>query len=274
MEDITAPFAVDEVAKPVELLVKAKVSVAAKTDMGRVRENNEDKFEFYLTENSSLLASRGLIFVMCDGMGGHAAGQIASELASKTFIEVYLGHPASDVTAAMRSAVLAANRFVYDVSRTVPDRQGMGTTLSAMAVIQDRGLIGHVGDSRIYRKRGSEISQLTLDHTWVEEVVSKRLMTREEAEVHPYRHVVTRAIGTNPDVEVDVFEVDLQEGDIYLLCSDGLTNHVADDQIGELLALSPAEAAFKLVGHALVGGGSDNCSVLLVRIDELEDVSA
>lgn len=274
MEETTAPFAVAEVAAPVELRVRPKVSIGAKTDLGRVRENNEDKYEFFLSENEAQLASRGHVFIMCDGMGGHAAGQIASELASKTCLEVFLTHPADDPQVAMRSAVSAANRFVNDVARTVPDRKGMGTTLSAMALVQEKAVFGHVGDSRIYRLRQGELTQITTDHTWVEDVVSNGIMSREEAEAHPYRHVLTRAIGTNTQVEIDVWEDTVEANDVYLLCSDGLTNHVKDQQIAELLQLSPSEAALKLVSSALVDGGSDNCTVLIVRVDSLESASA
>src|SRR2546421_10462894 len=119
-EETTAEYEMGQLVAVAELKVKAKVSVACKTDLGRVRENNEDKFEFYIPEDDATLAARGMIFVVCDGMGGHAAGQIASELACKTFIDVYLHHPASEIEVALRSAVVAANRFVTDVSRAVP----------------------------------------------------------------------------------------------------------------------------------------------------------
>lgn len=271
MEEITAPYASTEVASPLPLEFVPKVTFAAKTDLGRVRENNEDKFEFFLPEDDSKLANRGLIFVVCDGMGGHAAGQIASELSCKTFIDVFLHHPATEVEPAMRAGILAANRYVFDVSQAVPDRRGMGTTLSALALVQNKAYIGQVGDSRVYRLREGSLEQLTTDHTWVEEVVSNRIMSREEAENHQYRHVVTRAIGTSRDVEVDVFEHETKEGDIYLLCSDGLTNHIKDLQLAEFMVASPSEAAWQLVTHALLDGGSDNCTVIVVRVDRLEE---
>lgn len=271
MEETTAEYAVQELAPRVALQVRPSVTVAAKTDLGRVRENNEDKFEYFLPSSDDALASRGLIFVVCDGMGGHEAGQIASELACKTFIEVYRNHPAEDPGEAARSAAASANRFVLDVARAVPSRRGMGTTLSALMIVQDRAYVAQVGDSRVYRLRNEELVQLTTDHTWVEETVAMGTMAREEAERHQYKHVLTRAIGTEAEVRTDIFEEGVSVGDVYLLCSDGLTNHVSDDEIERTLAASgPSEASWALVTKALLGGGSDNTTVIVVRVDGLE----
>lgn len=271
MEETTAEFAVQDIAPRVELKIRPKVSIGAKTDLGRVRENNEDKLEFYVPATDDELASRGMIFVVCDGMGGHEAGQIASELACKTFIDVYKNHPSESQEEAARSAVVAANRFVLDVARAVPSRKGMGTTISVLLVVQNKAVVAQVGDSRVYRLRAGTIVQVTTDHTWVEETVALGTLSREEAEAHPYKHVLTRAIGTEQDVKVDVFSDEVEEGDVYLLCSDGLTNHVDNETIGEVLGeLGPAEAAWDLVGKALVGGGSDNTTAIIVHIDGLE----
>lgn len=273
MEEITAEYSTDQIVAPVALEARAWVTVACKTDLGRVRENNEDKFEFYLPEDEATLASRGQIFLVCDGMGGHAAGQIASEIATKTFIDVYLHHPATEAEAAMRAAVVAANRFVNDVGLAVPSRKGMGTTLSGLILLQDRAYTVQVGDSRIYRLRGDELVQLTHDHTWVDEALRRGMITPEEGENHPYKHVLTRAIGTEGEVQPDVESDSLLDGDVYLLCSDGLINHVEDAAIAETLATAaPSEAAWRLVGQALQGGGSDNCTVMVVRIDSVEKI--
>jgi PPM family protein phosphatase len=269
MDEITAEYAVSEVVAATELRVRPRVTVACKTDLGRVRENNEDKFEYFMPEDDASLAARGQLFVVCDGMGGHAAGQIASELAAKTFIDVYLHHPSTEVEAALKGAVAAANRFVLDVSRAVPGRQGMGTTLSGLALVQDRAFVAQVGDSRVYRFRGGELEMLTRDHTWVEDAVAQGV-TREAAEAHPYRHVLTRAVGTEDDVQADVFSYELQVGDVFLLCSDGLLNHVPDSVIGDhLSSYSPSEATWWLVGRALWEGGSENITVLIVRVDDM-----
>lgn len=269
-EETTAEYEIGQLIAPTELKTRLKVTVACKTDLGRVRENNEDKFEYYLPEDDATLAARGLVFLVCDGMGGHAAGQIASELACKTFIDVYLHHPASETDVALRSGVIAANRFVTDVSRAIPARRGMGTTLSGLVLVQDKAFTVQVGDSRIYRLRQGELLQMTTDHTWVEEMVRAGMITYEEAENHPRKHMLTRAIGAEGDVQPDIELHDVQAGDLYLLCSDGLINHTADDVIAQMLAAHPpSEAVWKLVGHALMNGGSDNTTVVVVRVNEI-----
>ncbi len=271
MDEITAEYTSDQLAAPVTLRVRPRVSVACKTDLGRVRENNEDKFEYFLPEDEATLASRGLVFLVCDGMGGHAAGQIASELTAKTFIDVYLNHPSTEAPVAMAGAISAANRFVLDVARAVPSRRGMGTTLSGLILLQDQVYTVQVGDSRIYRLRAGEMAMLTQDHTYIEEAMRMGIPLQEEA-LTKYKHVLTRAVGTEDAINPDIELHDSRAGDLYLLCSDGLLNHVSDDQIAEVMrAHTPSEIAWKLVGMALLGGGSDNTTVMVVRVDELLD---
>lgn len=270
MDEITAEYESETLAAPPELRVVPKVTVACKTDLGRVRENNEDKFEYFLPEDEPTLAAKGLVFVVCDGMGGHEAGQIASEMACKTFITEYLRHPSVEPEGALSAAVRAANRLVLDCARAIPARRGMGTTLSALVLLQDSAWVAHVGDSRIYRLREGFMDRLTRDHTWVEDVVSSGAFTRDEAERHQYRHVLTRAIGTEEDLRADVDRHELSAGDTFLLCTDGLMNHVADLRIHEVLeSEGPSAACWTLVGDALLGGGSDNTTVLIVRVDAL-----
>ncbi len=270
MEDITAEYPAEQLAPPIELHTRIATTVAAKTDLGCVRENNEDKFEFFIPEVDSELAAKGHIYLVCDGMGGHNAGQFASELTCKTFIDVYRNHPSSLVDVAATSATLAANRFVRDVGLAVPSRRNMGTTLTGLLLVQDKGYIVQVGDSRLYRMRNGETAQLTRDHTWVEDVVSQGMMTREEAEQHPYKHVITKAIGPDGDPTPDIIPIDLALDDVFLLCSDGLSNHVKIERIHEVLSQhAPSMACWQLVNDALADGGSDNCTALIVRIDGL-----
>ncbi len=270
MEETTAEFTVEQLVPTVELKFVPKITVAAKTDLGRVRENNEDKFEYYLPEDEPTLAGRGLVFLVCDGMGGHAAGQIASELACRTFIDVYLHHPSADPTTAMVSGIQAANRYVMDMGRAFPTRKGMGTTLSGVILLQDQAYVVQVGDSRVYRMRQGELLMLSHDHTWVDEAIREGVLRPEDAETHPYKHVLTRAIGVEGDVKPDIEAFDLKAGDQFMLCSDGLINHVHDNVIGEILRTkAPSDAAWALVGHALQGGGSDNTTVMVVRVDEI-----
>ena len=270
MDEITAEFTATELVAPIALTALPRVTIGVKTDIGRRRENNEDKFEFVIPEDGSVLASRGQVFLVCDGMGGHAAGQIASELACKTFIDVYYNHPTQDPNVAIYGAVVAANRFILNAGRSNPSRNGMGTTLTGLVLIQDKAFVVQVGDSRCYRLRGSQFDGLTLDHTYIEEMVRSGAMTREHAENHPQKHMLTRAVGVEDVVVPDIFEFDLQEKDTFLLCSDGLLNHVADPSIRLSLDLNPpSNAAWDLVGQALLDGGTDNVTVMVVRVDEL-----
>ncbi|RIK00467.1 MAG: Stp1/IreP family PP2C-type Ser/Thr phosphatase [Armatimonadetes bacterium] len=274
MSEVTPVYGIEATLEWPELQVVPKVTIACKTDLGLVRENNEDKFEYFLPEDSARLAARGLLFVVCDGMGGHEAGQIASELASKRFIEGYMSNASPSAAVALRDAVRSANRIVHDVATAIPSRRGMGTTLSALALVQRSAWVAQVGDSRVYRLREGELEALTTDHTWVQETVDSGAMTQEEAEAHPYRHMLTRAIGTDRNVEPDVFEFDLLPGDVFLLCSDGLTNHVPENVIAERLGLEGvSDACASLIQQALAGGGSDNATALVVRVDSLESIA-
>ncbi len=271
MDEITAEYEVEQLAPTEAPRAVPRATVAAKTDLGRVRENNEDKFEFYVPEDPRTLATKGAVYLVCDGMGGAAAGQIASEVASKTFIDVYANHASESPTLAMTQAVVAANRWVFENAKNNPQRKGMGTTLSALVLRQDEAYTVQVGDSRVYRLRDGVLEQLTHDHTWVDEAVRAGMITAEEGKTHQYRHVITRAVGTEATVVPDVAKHDLKAGDLFLICSDGLLNHVEDDAIADVLkGFAPADACWRLVGQALQGGGSDNTTVMIVRVDALE----
>ncbi|MCG9894159.1 MAG: protein phosphatase 2C domain-containing protein [Fimbriimonadaceae bacterium] len=270
MDEITAEFATEDIASPPVLRVRPRLRVAARTDVGRHRENNEDKYEIFESDTDSDLAAKGSVFVVCDGMGGHNAGQVASELAAKTFVDVYLSHPSESLEDSMGAAAKAANRVVLDASLAISSRQGMGTTLTALVIRQDEACCVHVGDSRLYRLRDDEVEQLTVDQTWMEQVIREGVMTRELAEGHPYRNMLLQAVGTDPDLKPLTLTFAPRAGDRYLLCSDGLTGHVSDAQIGQALAMpSLGRASWRLVSEALADGGSDNCTVLLVAVDDL-----
>lgn len=274
MDDITAPYAVEELAPAMRPTVRLRLSLGGRTDLGRVRENNEDKFEWYWPDEEHALATRGVTLVVCDGMGGHSSGQIASELACKTFLEAYHRHPSSDPQAAMTDAAMAAHRLVTRVGDAVPSRRGMGTTLTALSLCERTAWVCQVGDSRCYRLRAGDLRQLSPEHTWVEEMVASGGMSRQDAESHPYRHMLTRAIGGENEALADVVSAELEPGDVYLLCSDGLTNHVPDARILEVLSNhGPSVAAQMLVNDALADGGSDNTTVLIARVDGIEDLA-
>jgi protein phosphatase len=274
--EITAKINSDEVIKEWEERaerargIKLVTALGAKTDLGRIRENNEDKYEFFMPEDEDTLAIKGAFYAVADGMGGHAAGQIASELALKTAIKAYYSDSSPILEESLRAAFQTSNALIYDAARTISERAGMGTTMTALVLRGEEVFIAHVGDSRCYRLRGGKLEQLTEDHTWVNEQVKRGLMNQEEAELSPFRNVITRSLGNTPSVEVDIISDELKINDVFLLCSDGLTSEVSDDEIRDVLVKSsPSKAAWDLVELALDHGGQDNCTVLIVAIRDI-----
>jgi|YNPNPStandDraft_1061719.scaffolds.fasta_scaffold00029_11 serine/threonine protein phosphatase PrpC len=250
--------------------VRVLTALGAKTDLGCIRENNEDKFEFFIPEDEGRLAVKGSFYAVADGMGGHAAGQIASELALKNTIKFYYSDPSPLLEESLREAIQRANALIFDTARAVPDRSGMGTTMTALVIRGEEAYIAHVGDSRCYRVREDEIKQITEDHSWVNEQVKRGGLSAEEAANSPYRNVITRSLGSSPCVDVDVFREQLLVGDIFLLCSDGLSGEVNDEEMRDVvLRRSPSEAAYELVELALDHGGHDNVTVLIVAVRDI-----
>ncbi|MCC6484216.1 MAG: Stp1/IreP family PP2C-type Ser/Thr phosphatase [Armatimonadetes bacterium] len=250
----------------------ATLLLAARTDLGRVRENNEDKFEFFIPSTTRKLSAKGQLIAVADGMGGHAAGQIASELALKTFIASYFSDNSLSVEDALRSAVKEANSLVHETA-SIPGRSGMGTTLTA-AVIRGRTLfVAQVGDSRLYFFRGGRLEQLTQDHSWVAEQVKLGTLSEAEAEESPFRNVITRSLGNQPEVEPDIYKRDVQEADVALLCSDGLSGVVGQGEMERVLSQNgPAESCQELIRMALDRGGPDNITVLIARIEGFQTI--
>ena len=229
--------------------------VFARTDIGKKRSLNEDSF--YIPAQDECICA------VADGMGGHNAGEVASAMAVEVFsaeMRLY-GTPDGEK---MRVAVDKANIRVYEKSLQDEQCSGMGTTFTALGWNGKKVTIAHVGDSRVYLIRGENIMRLTMDHTLVEEMVMKGLITPREAKYHPKRNYITRALGTADYVEVDITNVDMEKGDIFFLCSDGLSNHVEDGRILQITrdAATPEEALEKLIQEALDAGGSDNITAL------------
>ena len=240
---------------------------AAKTDMGQVRENNEDKFDYYEPEDPAVLAARGSFYAVADGIGGAMAGQIASEMMLKNVIAGYYDNPEGDIETALHTAIHNANERVYGVAQMIPERSGMGTTLVGAVFVEDRIVLAQVGDSRVYLVRDNTITQVTRDHSWVEEQVQAGAMSREDAERSPYRNVITRSIGASPNVQPDFYHERAQIGDVWVLCSDGLTGHVADGEIGQIaIGNAPSEAARQLIELANARGGRDNITVFVIAV--------
>jgi serine/threonine protein phosphatase PrpC len=278
MQEITAEFSAEELggALPDEpLRIVPRVKFVARSEIGHARENNEDKFDFYEPDEEPLLAARGSVYLVCDGMGGHNAGQIASELAAKQFLHAYY-HLGGTAQEAARHAILQAHHYIAEMASKIPSRYGMGTTLTALILKQDEGILAHVGDSRCYRLREGVFEQLSRDHTLVARLVEQGIITPEQAKYHPQRNVIRQAVGvadpTEP-LEPDIETFALQAGDLYLLCSDGLTDMVDDAEIEAILRDEPpTRAAWRLVDRALANGGRDNITVALVRVAALEGV--
>ncbi|MCE5199432.1 Stp1/IreP family PP2C-type Ser/Thr phosphatase [bacterium] len=250
--------------------VQVVTLLGAKTDLGRVRENNEDKFEFYQPDEEDTLALKGSFYAVADGMGGHAAGQIASELALKTAIKAYYADKSPIIEESLRAAIQQANALIFDASRAITERSGMGTTLTALVIRGEEAFIAQVGDSRCYLLRGGKIRQVTEDHSWVQEQVRLGGLTEEEAMMSPFRNVITRSLGNSPNVDVDIFTEQIKPGDQFLLCSDGLSGEVSADEMAQAMRKgSPSQAAQELVELALERGGKDNATLIILAIKDI-----
>ena len=225
----------------------------SRTDVGCTRERNEDS-----------LIVRPPLFVVADGMGGHAAGDVASEVAVNTMSSLAPTIPDVDL---LGRAVESANHTVITEAKKAGN-EGMGTTMTACVVQDDKIAIAHVGDSRAYLLHAGKLQQLTRDHSWVADMVEQGKLTEEEARIHPNRSVITRALGSDPHMQPDLYEVTASEGDRLLLCSDGLTGMVEDGDIQAMLARirDPQRCAAALVNEAKANGGSDNITVIVVDI--------
>ncbi|MFN2227064.1 MAG: Stp1/IreP family PP2C-type Ser/Thr phosphatase [Anaerolineae bacterium] len=240
--------------------------VAAKlTDVGRARDHNEDYVGIYVPPDAQQLARKGIMYAVADGMGGHQAGEVASQGAVELAIGQYYSDTNLDVGASLVRAFRAANRLIHEQSQADPDRSGMGTTLVAAVVLGRKVYVASVGDSRAYLINGGGIRQITEDHSWVVEQVRMGLLTPEDARHHPQRNVVTRALGSRPTVEVDLFEGEIGEGDYLLLCTDGVTGHLEDHELAVLVQSHPPEEAVRqIVAQANERGGKDNMGLIIV----------
>ena len=236
---------------------------AGATDTGKKRRRNEDAY---------VMAPP--LFAVADGMGGAQAGEVASKLAATVLEDTDAG--ALSGRGRVVSLFQEANKRVYDRSHTDPSASGMGTTMTVALIEGNEVTIGHVGDSRAYLVRDGKLEQLTEDHSLVNELMKSGKLSPEEAEIHPQRSVITRALGTDPDVDVDAFTIEARRGDVFLLCSDGLTSMVDDDGILAIVEEQRGnleKATKSLVSAANKGGGEDNITVVAFTIAD-EDVGA
>jgi len=271
LADPTTAEAGDSVSPQVLDLIVAKL-----TDVGRARPRNEDFVEYHVPTDPEQLEGKGAIYLVADGMGGHQAGEVASRSSVEIVIADYYRDHASDIGASLVRAFRLANQEIYAMSQTDPSMSGMGTTLVAAVIVGRQVYIANVGDSRAYLINSGGMVQITEDHSWVEEQVRAGLLTPEQAKRHPQRNLVTRALGSRPTVEVDLFEGEISAGDSLLMCTDGLTGRVEDPEIANIVrAQHPQEAVQTLVHLANERGGNDNISVLIVSTQaELPTVKA
>lgn len=215
------------------------------------------------------------VFIVADGMGGHAAGEVASEMAVRVIareVGSLQGLGDEQVAERMRLSIRAANGAIFERTLTEHDKRGMGTTVTALTLFANRFLIGQVGDSRAYLLRDGKLTQVTKDHSYVQEQVDAGYLTPEQARTHPYSNVITRCVGANADVMPDVYVGSVRERDLFLLASDGLTGMLEDPQLAEIMknGLQPQEQVDTLIEEANRHGGLDNITAIMVRIDQVD----
>lgn len=236
------------------------------TDVGRKRQHNED---------AMLVEPQLGLYIVADGMGGHAAGEVASEMAVE-IIDDTLGDfrslPDTEVAGRLFHAIQSANSAIFRRTIVEQEKKGMGTTATALVLFPKRYLIGQVGDSRAYVLRQGRLHQITRDHSYVQEQVDAGLLTPEQARTHPYGNVITRCVGSNEEVVPDIYFGALETGDVVLLASDGLTGMLEDDQLARILSEQSDPEAWirKMIADANRRGGLDNITAIVVRVDSVE----
>jgi protein phosphatase len=238
-----------------------RIECGVRSDPGKIRTSNEDSF---------IANEKNAIFLVADGMGGHAAGEIASQIAASTVEEILSGDGSGFATEQLlQFAVQKANTTVFETQRIRPECRGMGSTLTVLVFNGNQYFVAQVGDSRAYLLRDGALNQLTQDHSLVWPLYKSAIITKDDISRHPQKNLITRSIGTQPQVEADLQAGDALEGDLYLLCSDGLTDVLSDQEILRLLTgkgRTSQELSELLVNAANAGGGPDNITTVIVRL--------
>lgn len=238
--------------------------VFAKTDIGKARELNQDYY--YISSPNDDIQ----LYILADGMGGYKGGEIASSLAvesAKKYIQDNFKNIAKqrdEILKLIKDAFMYANMVVYEKSKELKELEGMGTTLEICLIYNNKAYIGHIGDSRIYRIRNNLMRKLTKDHSYVQQLVEDGKITREEASTHPKKNMLTKALGCTAYIEPDIRARNLEKNDIIIICSDGLTNMVSEEQICKIVQDSPENAAYELIKEANRLGGYDNITVIII----------
>lgn len=247
-----------------------RLDPAQLTDVGRKREHNEDNMAYVIPKDPQVMAMKGALFIVADGMGGHAAGEVASEIAVDTVSNAYYMDDNEEVIPPLLQSIKRANLAIHQRAAENLLRSGMGTTCVTAVLRGNMAYIANVGDSRGYLVRGGQVRQITQDHSWVAEQVRAGLLTEEQARTHAQRNVITRCLGTQPDVDVDVFIEPLQENDCIVLCTDGLSGLISDEEVMRIVNQSvPQESVYHLVERANENGGPDNITAIVVRVQEV-----
>lgn len=257
--------------------ISKTITASVQTDPGCVREANEDSGRHISPSDPEIQLRKGTLTIVADGMGGHASGEVASQMAVELIGEVYYADNGLAASEALRNAIETANTHIYEASVSEERYFGMGTTLVAMVLLDDTGFCAHVGDSRLYRIRGGVMEALTTDHSQVMEMVKHGIITMEQARNHDDKNVILRAVGTQAVVEVELtgpFAVEL--GDTFLLCSDGVSDMVEDAEIEAILLAEPDEyaACEKLIEAARDAGGHDNITAAIVGVSARDEREA
>ena len=249
--------------------VRTGIEVSVQSDIGCLRQNNEDSFGYWEPEDDQQFLRKGRLAVVADGMGGYEGGQEASRLAVETLVEVYRDFGGDDPQAALVEALQTAHEQIREYSFAHPELRGMGTTCTAAAIVQDALYYVHVGDTRLYLIRDGQITRVTRDHSYVGRLVESGMISPEEAENHPQRNILTAALGTNPDLIMDSpgQPEPLRPEDVLLICSDGLWGQVRDSEILDAVENKSAEqTGRKLIELARERGGPDNITVEVLRL--------
>lgn len=255
--------------------VHFKVTASLQTDVGCLREANEDCGQHFVPSDWESKLRRGILTVVADGMGGHASGEVASRMAVDLIGKYYYQDTENPAQIALRRAVELANREIYEASTSDENLFGMGTTLIVMALLDNRAFSAHVGDSRLYRLRNQQLELLTLDHSQVMEMVRQGILSLEDAWNHEDKNIILRAVGTQPTVETEVSNFfDVVAGDEFLLCSDGLSDMLTDEEIGQVWTNSKDvhTACENLIERAKRNGGHDNVTVGVIGIAPEDEI--
>ncbi len=247
-----------------------RLDVAQLTDVGRKREHNEDNMAYVIPRDPQVMTKKGALFIVADGMGGHAAGEVASEIAVDTVSSVYYQDDSEDVAVSLLLAIKRANAAIHQRAAENMSRSGMGTTCVTAVLRGDMAYIANVGDSRAYLIRGGQVKQVSQDHSWVAEQVRAGILTEDQARTHAQRNVITRCLGTQADVEIDVFAEPIVEGDSLVLCTDGLSGLISEDDLQRIVnQFVPQESVYHLVERANENGGPDNITAIVMRVQEV-----